>query len=404
MHEKRLKEIFERLNAIESRKAEIRSLLTDETKKVNLDELQTELEGLDTESRGLSTEQADLERRRQIADGINTGVITGNPINPPVPAVEKRDFGNMPKEELLSTPEYRSAFFKMLQCKPLTDAEKRAYDSSTTAVIPTQTSDILFQKMVKVAPLLNEITLLRVAGNIKFAVQGTRDNAANHTENTAITPAADTLVYVQLGGYDYTKLIVISKTISTMAIPAFEGWITDMLSQDIAVKIEDASINGTGSSEPKGVTNATMWAAGTNLVEYTHGGSPTYDNVVDLISMLPARYSGNAKFLCNNKFLYGQLAKIKDDQKRPILVQDFSNPIAQRILGFPILISDKAPDGTMIFGDFKQMVGNLAQDVTVEANDAAGFDSRSIHYLGSAIFDCGIALTDAFVKMDEAAS
>lgn len=212
------------------------------------------------------------------------------------------------------------------------------------------------------------------------------------------------MIYVQLGGYDYTKLIVISKTISTMAIAAFEGWITDMLAQDIAVKIEDASINGSGSSEPKGVANATVWAAGTNLVEYTHGGSPTYDNVVDVISLLPARYSSNAKFLCNNKFLYGQLAKIKDDQKRPILVQDFTNPIAQRILGFPILISDKVPDGTMIFGDYKQMVGNLAQDVTIEANDAAGFDSRSIHYLGSAIYDCGIALTDAFIKMDESVS
>lgn len=400
----RLKEIRDRIEAIKTRKLEIRNLLTDTEKEVDADALQKELEGFPEEERSLSVEVDEIEKRQKIADNINTGAIKGISIPKLVDEQRQTVFENMPKDELLATPEYRSAFFKTLQRKPLTDAEKRAYDSSTTAVIPTQTSDILFQKMVKVAPLLNEITLLRVAGNIRFAVQGNRDDAAKHLENTAITPAADTLIYVQLGGYDYTKLIVISKTISTMAIAAFEGWITDMLAQDIAVKIEDASINGSGSSEPKGVANATAWAAGTNLVEYTHGGSPTYDNVVDVISLLPARYSSNAKFLCNNKFLYGQLAKIKDDQKRPILVQDFTNPIAQRILGFPILISDKVPDGTMIFGDYKQMVGNLAQDVTIEANDAAGFDSRSIHYLGSAIYDCGIALTDAFIKMDESVS
>lgn len=306
--------------------------------------------------------------------------------------------------ELHATPEYRSAFFKALQGKPLNDAEKRAYDTSSgAAVIPTSTSDILFSKMTKVAPLINEITLLRIAGNVRFGIQGSRDDAALHTENAAITPAGDTLVYVELGGYDITKLVRISKNVQTMAIPAFEGWLTDLLSQDIAVKMEDFSINGTGSSQPLGVDKANTWDA-TNSIQYTKGGTPTYDNVVDLISLLPARYSANAKFLCNNKFMYGMLAKIKDDQKRPILVQDFSNPVAQRIMGFPILISDKVPAGTLFFGDFKQMVGNLAQDVTVEASAASGFVNRSIDFLGSALYDCDVALKDAFTKMFESAT
>lgn len=386
-----------RLKEIRDRKAEIRGLLTDPKQKADLDALELELRSLDDEEK-------DIERRQQIADDINLGITEGSPITKPVPAAEKRDFASMSREELLAAPEYRSAFFKSLLGKPLNETEKRAYDSGTTAVIPTQTSDQLFQKMVKIAPMLNEITLLRVAGAVKFAIQGTRDDAAQHMENADITPAADTMAYVQLGSYDFVKLIRISKTISTMAIPAFEGWLTDMLAQDIAVKLEDAIINGTGSSQPKGIEKSNTWAAGTNLVEFTKGGSPTFDNVVDLISLLPARYSGNAKFLCNNKFLYGQLAKIKDDQHRPILVQDFSNPIAQRILGFPVLISDKVADKTLYFGDYKQMVGNLAQDVTVESSTESGFKARAIDFLGSAIFDCAAALPDAFNKMDESAT
>jgi len=176
-----------------------------------------------------------------------------------------------------------------------------------------------------------------------------------------------------------------------------------MLSSDIAVKIEDFTINGTGSSQPNGIEKAVTWTVGTNNVQFVHGSSPAYDDVVELISYLPARYTGNAKFLCNNKFLYGQLAKIKDSNKRPILVQDFSNPIAQRILGYPIMVSDKVPDNTLYFGDFKQMIGNLAQDVTVEMSTASGFLNRSVDFLGSALYDCDVALTDAFCKMSEAA-
>ena len=361
-----------------------------------------------------SKEIQEAEQRRIAAAGGQTfNPLATYAVGNGVP--QERSLDGMSREDVLNTPEYRSAFLKTLLGRPMTENEKRAsemvtgnvekrsYDSGTTAVIPTQTSDVLFQKMIKIAPLINEITLLRVAGNVKFAVQGTRDAAALHTENAAITPAGDTLVYVELGGYDITKVIRISKTIQTMAISAFEGWLTDMLADDIAVKIEDYSINGTGSSQPNGIEHAVTWAAGTNAVEFTHGGSPTYDNVVDLISLLPARYSGNARFLCNNKFLYGQLAKIKDDSKRPILVQDFSNPIAQRVLGFPILISDKVADNTLYLGDFKQEIGNLAQDVTVEVSEASGFLNRSVDFLGSALFDCDVALTDAFCKLSEAA-
>ena len=399
-----------RLKEIEARKAEIRT-------ELEKNDPETDLDALEKELRSLNDEKAQLEKREKIIEGLNENKLEArklpNPLDPK--PKEKREFENMPREDLLKSEEYRGAFFKSLLGKTMTDnetrafeaanssAEKRSYDSSTTAVIPTATSDILFQKMVKVAPLINEITLLRVAGNVKFAVQGTRQDAALHTENATITPAGDTLVYVELGGYDITKVIRISKTIQTMAISAFEGWLTDMLSSDIAVKIEDFTINGTGSSQPNGIEKAVTWTVGTNNVQFVHGSSPAYDDVVELISYLPARYTGNAKFLCNNKFLYGQLAKIKDSNKRPILVQDFSNPIAQRILGYPIMVSDKVPDNTLYFGDFKQMIGNLAQDVTVEMSTASGFLNRSVDFLGSALYDCDVALTDAFCKMSEAA-
>ena len=187
-----------------------------------------------------------------------------------------------------------------------------------------------------------------------------------------------------------------------MSINAFENWLTDMLAEDIAVAIENDIINGDGVSGPKGVEYAATWVAGENLIEYANGGSPSYDDVMDMIAALPLRYHSGAKFLCNSKFLYGKLAKIKDDQKQPILVKDMANGLQFRIMGFPVLLSDKVADGVMYFGNFKKIVGNLAQDVTVESSTQSGFLNNSIDFRGTAIFDCDIALPDAFIKMAEA--
>lgn len=390
---------MDRLQEIEKRLAEIKVEL--ENDNADIDALEKEVKELTEERKAI---QEKIERRKEIMANIVSG--EGTIITDFIPNKEERKFENMTKEEILETPEYRSAFLKKLLGKPLTEVEERAYtsaDNSAGAVIPTLTASELFDKMVAIAPMIDEITLLRVAGNVKFAIENVRDAATKHTENAAVTPAGDSLAYVTLAGYEYIKVIRISKTVQTMSINAFENWLTDMLAEDIAVAIENDIINGDGVSGPKGVEYAATWVADENLIEYANGGSPSYDNVMDMIAALPLRYHSGAKFLCNSKFLYGKLAKIKDDQKQPILVKDMANGLQFRIMGFPVLLSDKVADGVMYFGNFKKIVGNLAQDVTVESSTQSGFLNNSIDFRGTAIFDCDIALPDAFIKMAEAA-
>jgi len=387
-----------RLQEIEARLAAIKAEL--EKDGADIDALEKEVKDL-TEERKKLLEQA--EKRKKIINDIASG--EGTVIDDFIPkSKEERKFENMSREEVLDSKEYRNAFLKRLLGKKLTEVEERAYSSasdSAGAVIPTQTASTLFDKMTKIAPMLNEITLLRVAGNLKFAVQNVRDEADQHAENATVTPAGDKLAYVALAGYEYIKVIRISKTVQTMSINAFEGWLTDMLAEDIAVAIENKIINGSGNGQPKGIEYANAWVDGNNAVEYTD--NPSYDNIMDMIALLPQRYHAGAKFLCNSKFLYGKLAKIKDNGGQPILVKDMANGIQFRIMGFPVLLSDKVTDGVMYFGNYKKVVGNLAQDVFVESSTQSGFLSNSIDFKGTAIFDCDIALPDAFVKMKEAA-
>jgi HK97 family phage major capsid protein len=380
-----------RIKEIEERKAEIKALL-EGTEQVDLDALQTEL-------RQLSEEKSEIEKRQEISKAVELGTVEVKQIEKPQ---EEKIMEQKTKEEVLNSAEYRNAFLKMLQGQPLSEVEQRNYDSgagSAGAAIPTQTSETLFAKMTKLAPMLSEITLLRVAGNVQFATEGVRNAAYLHAQNAAITAATDTLVKVSLTGYEYNKLLYVSKTVQTMAINAFEGWLTDMIAEDIAVAIEDAIINGSGSTQPKGLANATTFSTTTNLVEVTGTFTITYQNVLDVIAKLPARYDSNAKFLANKGMVYQGLAAVKDTNGRPILVNDATGDYPFKVLGFPVIVSDKVTNKTLFFGDYKKIVGNLSQDVTVERDMSAGFASNSIAYRGGAIFDCNIALADAFVKL-----
>ena len=199
-----------------------------------------------------------LEQRKQTALDIQSGIITPKVVETRKDDI-KMDFEKMTRDEILAAPEYRSAWLKTLQGKELNETEKRAYNSTVSShAIPTETSSVFFDKMTKIAPMLNEITLLHVAGNVKFVTEGTRNAAAKHTELLGIDPAADTIASVELGAYEYMKLISISKTAQAMTLDAFEGWLVNMLAEDIAIAIEDAIINGDGEATRRALKRPTL--------------------------------------------------------------------------------------------------------------------------------------------------
>lgn len=374
-----MNKLQERLFEINTRKAAIRADI--EANKIeNMDATETELRNLNTELEG-------IEKRMKIV-----GDLSAITINKPEENnnMETRTFTAEDKE-------YRSAYLKNLMNQPLNEIEKRAYNTTTAAgVIPTQTANVIISAMAKISPMLKEITLFNVAGNLKIGTQGTRNAAIRHTENNLETPAADTLVTVELGGYEYIKIVSISESVSTMSIDAFENFLATMLAEDLAVVIEDDIINGNGSGQPKGVEYAKTWTSG-NAVDY--GSGLIYTNLTSAIGLLPAKYDANAKFLMNKATFWNQVANIQDSEGLPIAVKDFVSGVGTRILGYPLLISDKVAANTIYLGDYKKIVGNLSKDITVESSRESGFRSASIDFRGLGIFDCDIASDDAFIKL-----
>lgn len=382
----RIKEIEARLAAI---KKEIEER-GDAMKAEEIDALEKETKELTEERAGLI---AAAEKRNGILDNIAKGAgIVSRTFE------QKQD--NADPDDPFGTPEYRSAWLKNLRRLPLTDAEKRAYANASgtgAEVVPTQTANEIISKVKTLAPMLNEVTLLHVKGAVKFAVEGTNNDAAIHKENAAITAAADTLTTVTLTGYEIIKLVQISDTVMTMSIAAFESWIVDMLAEAIARKVEDFFINGTGSSQPKGIDKANTWGA-ENSVTVTKAGSLTAANVQTLIGLLNAGYDRNAKFAMSKKTLFTDFMPLQDNSKNHIVTVQGNNYF---VYGYPVLLSDYVKEHEAFLGDFKKVCANLAENINVK--NAYDIDTNSYKYSGIAIFDCTPAIGEAFVKLAKAA-
>ena len=372
-----MNKLTERMFEINNRKAEIRSAI-EANKDADIDAFETELNGLNEEF-------ASIEKRMKLVDGIT---------------VEKtKEENNMENTYTIDSKEYRSAWLKTLQGVKLDEVEQRAISTTSgAAVIPTQTADQIMSKLQQVAPLLKEITLLTVAGNVTFASEGVRDSASIHAENADVASAGDTIVNVSLGGYEFIKVIRVSKTVATMAVNAFETWLVNLLSEDIGRKIESYIISGTGVSQPTGVEKANTWDA-TNSVTVAAASSLTYANVTALIGLLKGGYDYNAKFLMSKKTLFSDVYPLKDSNKLDLVTRDSNGYM---ILGYPVMLSDAVAEHDIYLGDFKKMVGNLSQDITVESNVNSGFTANAIDFRGTAIFDCKPAVGEAFVKATKA--
>lgn len=366
----------------------LRAALIDGETKEERAEIGATLQALGAEIAELESVLSEMDKPAD--NGDDAGAAGERKLNVLAAAsVEERGGKEMDKEK-----EYRAAWLKRLQGNDLTDTEKRDL-ASANSVIPVETSNAIITKIKELVPLLDEVQLLNVAGSVKFAVEGTVGDAALHTENAQITSASDTLVTVSLDGYEIVKLLRISATVKTMSINAFESWLVEQLARKVSEKIEDFLINGTGTSQPKGIAKSATWTANTNLVEWA-GTAPTVDEIMKIIALLPSRHARAGKFLMNRKTFWTFIMPLRDDKKMPIVAGEGAG--AYNIFGYPVLLSDFVADGEIYFGNMRMVVANLADDIKVDSSEASGFVYNAVDYRGTAIFDCDIADAQAFVK------
>lgn len=373
--------------------------------ELNLQQVEERLAALDEEVRAASDLEAiekaaeekkqlltrraelrDLEARKQTALDLNEGAMPDKTIETRK-ADKKMDFKDMSRHEVIATPEYRSMFYKRLLGLGLSDVEKRAEMavSDVTGVIPVASSNRIFDLVKQHAPLLNEITLLRVPGPVKFGVELTNNAAAIHTENATITPAADSMTYVQLNAYEIVKVLRISKTVARQSISAFESWLVEYLARSIGKAVGNYMIYGSGSSQPKGIdySSGASWTDNTDATQWA-GASPTAAELVEQVGRLEGGYHNGAKWLMNAMTFWSNIVPSQVDSNYKLLTPDYD-----RLLGYPILFDDNVAAGDVFFGNYREsIVANMSEDIAVERSSESGFLANAYDFRGSCIFDC----------------
>lgn len=294
----------------------------------------------------------------------------------------------MERAEVLETAEYRSAYFKSLQGKQLTEDEKRAMTSASTsagAVIPTQTMNMIIGQIRGSDSLLGLITITNIEGLTSFPVENVVNDATWTAEGTDSTSSKDTLKSIALAAYTLIKTLKISAQVKAMSVDAFEQWIIDALVRKLRAACDKAVVSGNGSNQPTGLDSQT-WD-GTNSITVANGSTATYDNIVDLEALVGEGFITNAVWACNRK-MKAVLLKLKDDQKRPIFERAVEDGFVGTLLGYPVRLDANIKDGEMYFGDWKSgYVMNFAQPITIESSAEAGFMSGSTVYRGMALVD-----------------
>lgn len=380
----------DRLTQIEQRLAAIQTELN--APDTDLDALTTETDGLLDERRCLLDK---AEQRRQLLGRIANGEAGNEVRSFPTDKIapEARTYG-------YDSPEYRTAWLRTLMRCDLTKTEQRAWSTATGSagpVIPTQTANQILEKVHQYAPLLDKITLLRVPGNVTFAVEGEEPDAAYHNENAAITANETGLTEITLSAYEVTKLVQISKSVQKMAIDAFETWLTDMIAGKLAKQITATILTGTGSSQGKGIDKANTWGA-TNSVTVAKSAALTNQNVLDLIALLPGGYDADANFVMSKKTLFTDFVPLQDKSKNDLVRIEGGS---YYIYGYPVLLDERVADHEAYLVSLSTVIGNMPEDVTITSD--FDLNKNAFLFLGSAMFDCQPSQADAVRKLVKAA-
>lgn len=315
------------------------------------------------------------------------------------------------EENVTSTAEYRSAFYKSLQGKPLSIVEDRAmkmarsqfekrsneFNTSTNsaAVLPTSTLDEIVSKARKQGGIMAECRAFAVPSKIAIPVATPADKAAWHVEGAAVDTEKVNPSTVVFDGNEIIKIFSMSVKTQSMSISAFESYLTTELENCVMETIADALVNGTGSGQGTGLLTA--FDSDNTVTSAT--SSIKYQDVTKAIGKLKRGYVNGAKFAMNNRTLWEIFYSMVDSAQRPIFINDPKNETIGKILGFDVIVDDHLETNQIIFGNFNYMAYNLPSGIVIETSRESSFKSGLIDYRAMAIADTQVLVREAFVKL-----
>ena len=315
-------------------------------------------------------------------------------------------------EDVLATPEYRSAFYKNLLSQKLSENEQAAYtaglkeierrsdyvinSTGAAAAIPTQSLNEVLSGAHGSSGILAACRHFTIPANVSIPVSTPATGAGWHVEGDNTDASRQDFTTVSFAGYELIKLFSLSVKTQKMSVKSLEAFLTQELSESITTAIADALINGNGVNMPLGLLEGVTWVADENLIEAEELIQP--DDIIQGLKLLMPAYSHNVKIALSHKTLF-DLMLIKNGHGEPVFMADYNSSEINRLLGYEIVLDDYLPDDVIIAGNFSFLAVNMPQGIIIESSRDSSFRRGLIDLRAMAIADCKVLAPEAFVQI-----
>lgn len=381
---------------LEARAAEIDGMEHDSLSTEDIEKLAEEREGITRQLAELRMQAAKkAEKRDKIANDVDAKVITKAPED-----TEKKEEKRMYNA---SSPEYRSAFLKMLQSTKadnsdveLTAEERAAYVTVTTDntnhagyLVPTQIVDRIWDLIAEQHTILGDIDMYRDSGAVLEFVKRTaitQGDATTVAEGVANDDEINTYGKIALSGKDFSKHVDISYAMAKMSIPAFETFITSEIADRLGAALAADVVTQIG----------TDYDSINNAVNSTAVKAVSYKDIASVMALL-ANGEGQCVFYGKRATIYNYLVGMVDTTGRPIFQPDAQAGQEGTLIGCPVKVEEAVAANVLYVGFPKAIKGNMVQDIMIE--NAKNIKTHVITYAGYARFQCGLIAPKAFAKL-----
>lgn len=260
----------------------------------------------------------------------------------------------------VDSAEYRRAYICDLMGRDM-DTETRAAFTATTAttgvVVPTTLLDEIWDLVSGQHAIMGDITVLRTGTIIDIAKHTavTAGAAKQVAENAANDDEQNTFVKVTLAGKDFAKTVKISYALQTMAIPAFEKYLTQEIASGISEAMAAHTVSAIEGSLAEG--NKVAVAAAKGL---------TYADLTKAFGTL--KRASKVVVYGTRATIYNRLVSMVDTTGRPIFQPSLQAGAEGLLLGAQIKIEDAVADDKLLIGDPTKVTCNMVQDIMIETD------------------------------------
>ena len=310
---------------------------------------------------------------------------------------------------------YMTAFAKTLKGDNLTAAEAECFrmvnsythtTGNTGVVVPETFADGIWDIVEADYPLWADVAKTYVKGAASIIKSTSSTDAAWYDEATATADGEEHFGLLQLDGCELARAITVTYKLKEMAIADFIPFIQRKLAEKMGAGLGYGVARGKGKPgamesfkpEPLGIVTALKAESETpQVIGYT-SGALSYSDLTTQRALIK-KGSARLAYYANPATVWNELANVKDQNGRPIMVADPINGGVMRMFGLPVKQDDSFADGQILLGNAAQgYAANVNKDITLETENHA--KARTTDYCGYAIVDGGVLATDMFALLE----